>query len=1285
MFLWVQPTVLAGFRRPLQAEDALPLPRALDPGAVFARFQQLWAAEQQRKAAQASTKRAARPSLNRVLWQLTSRDLTCAVLLQASTVIFFKYGNVLLLRRLLQLLNNAKDDDLRGEGLVVAFGLFVFNMLDGVMAPLATIFLQKALLATFACITQSVLWKGTALHPSVQDKFRRGDLVTLALSDYGRLIDQSAILMQGVGAPFMLAAAIVFLFALVGPLVLPAIVVVFSVAFVSSRLANVQGSSFRQKMRWQGTRMSTLNEMLQSMRFTKYYVLEDHYAAEMGQQRKKELQALLGLKAALAMNWPVASLVSTFTVMVILPLYLLSHGSLPASHDTLAILAIARFLYVPFAFFGGFLGAANMFASATSRWASLLQQPEIGRVTLAPLCDGLPAQDTMLSDVSTDASTDPSKNSGDLAVRIVDRSFSWGAGDDAAPTLKSLHLAIPRGQLWAIVGELGSGKSSVLAAILGCLGVVGDGAPVLTNGSSRTFVSQVPMIMNATVKDNILFGAVDSADGEKAQAKYQASLAAAALLADLDVLPAGDMTEIGEKGVTLSGGQKARVALARAVMASQPGGLVLLDDPLSAVDAHVGAHLFNECIVGALAGTTRILVTNQLHFLDHPDVAQVLLMEGGRQVEQGTFAELTTDPTSRLSKMVASVGGAKRRDVAAEKQKKFETRRSVTSVPSAGQLVKAEAKNEGAVTWSTFKFYADALGGLHVLLFLCLCGWMFHLGEVIPDLFLTAWQEDMLEEEEDFYVGMWMGISIMGFFALAVVRMMWVFFTLRAARSTHIGMLQRVLHCPMGFFDRTPSGRIMNRLGEDQMQVDFQVALNFEVLCLSAWQCADQIGMSIIARPYVGPFVAVYVLCIMLVREMHRRCTREVIRWWMVTKSPLFHILEEVLSGATTIFAFGQEDFFSRRFRSALQLNFEWLFLRETSNFWTEQRLSFLGSMVVGTLAVQMVLNPSTGSSMFAAVALIYTLQLGFALKTVSFFLVQVEGVLASVERVAEFTDRLEQEPSWQTPGDQQLTNGGWPGPEPLLAFENVCVRYLPGLPLALDGVTVALRAKEKVGIVGRTGSGKSTIMGSIFRLFDLEEGRILLGNVDISSIGVGLLRRQITIVPQDPMLFAAPLRKNLDPTSVRSDEDVWSALRRCSLEEMVKTLGGGLAADVSEGGSNFSLGERQVLCLARALLRDARVLCLDEATANVDPTNDRRIQEVLVRELKECLVLTIAHRLHTVLHSDRIMVLDRGHLAQIGSPKDLLAESGIFKELAAQAGITSEEVQGQECNIMAV
>lgn len=1278
--LWVDPMMWAGARRPLGADEALKLPRRLHPANLQQIFEQAWTTEL--AAAALKTKqdqnRQVLPSFVHVLWRILGDYIVRSMALQTFVVVM-KCACVLQLRRLIQIVN-ADDDERRGEGLALSAGLMVCNFLDGMMGSLAAGQLQLALYGCLICWAQATLRKGSLLHPSVQGKHPRGTLVSLALSDLNRIVESSSILMYGLSAPVMLVFAFALMAFLLGPMVFVAILVSIVGTYAIHRAGKLQGASFRSKMAFQGKRLAVLNEMLQSVRFTKYYVLEEHYEAKMLDFREKEVSALRWMKMSLAFNWPIAACVPTGVSIMIFVLHILIHGDLPDKADTFAVLALSRFLYLPFAFFGTFLGGVGMFRAAGGRLRSLLLEPEVQYHSLPS---------ALTSNGEASSIVPDRKSSPQYGVSICNKDFCWSPDTNATATLQSITVEVPRGQLWVIVGELGSGKSSLLAAILGGIderGTRDHERSAVASGPSRTYVAQEPMVMNATLRENVIFSAQDVKD-ETLEAAYTA----AALWPDLEVLPAGDQTEIGEKGLTLSGGQKARVALARAVVATKPGGLVLLDDPLAAVDAQVGAHLFEECIVDALSGATRLLVTNQLHFLDHVGVSQIVVMDAGKIVEQGTYTELLDDRESYFSRMVSAQGGKDRQEGRQSMRKSQakppvmqSLRNSLMPAPidkrvSTNTLTTAEGKREGAVVWSTFRFYFKSLGGCHVFMMLAFCSWMFHWCEVLPDVTLALWQDDVFELSRDSYLWIWLAVAIVSLGLCLMSRISWSLATTKAAKQIHLRLLSRVIHCPTSFFDKTPSGRIMNRLGEDQALVDWTSALMLEVMCIVVCQALDQLSLVIISRPLVGPFVIFYACCFFAIREIHRRASRETIRWWMVTKSQVFNSFEEIVSGAPTIYAFGREAQFRARFEDALLANVQWLMSKDSSGLWAEQRLALVGAAVVGTLGAQMVLVPDVVNGSLSSIAIIYALQLGFTLKTISYFMVQVEGVFASVERIMEFSDNLEQEPAWHLPLDKKLEKDAWPNDQCELVFESVRVRYLQIMAPALDNLSLRLRAREKVGIVGRTGSGKSTIMGALFRLFPLEQGRILIGGVDTATIGINLLRKQITIVPQDPILFSGDLRKNLDPVGVRSDDELWQALKRCSMAEMVEGLEGQLAARVAEGGGNFSVGERQVLCLARALLRNARILCLDEATANVDPTNDQRIQQVLSKEIADCLVLTIAHRLHTVMHSDRVLVLELGRLAQLDTPANLLAQPGIFRDLANEAGISAAGIAAEK------
>lgn len=1258
-FLWAQPMIMSGVRTTLREDAAIQMPRRLRPARVYEDFEKAWRSHLASVDLLSDGGKTRKPSLFRVLCHLFVRDIGAAVVLQVVTVTC-KFSSVLCLRRLVQIIGDETAGSV--DGVQMAFALWASNLAVGLVSPLAAFRLQLALAGLVSCFAQAVLRKGLVLHPAMRESNRRGDLVSMALSDCSRLNEMSSILMQGASAPFMLAVAVALLCSFVGPIVLPSLAVICTSMYGVRQVGKSQGLSFRRKSVAQGRRLAILNEMLQSIRFTKYYTLEDHYEAQMKTVRFEEERFLRCMKLAYALNMPLACTVPVGMSIVVLMLYWSVHGRLPDAADTFAIIAAARSMYYPFYFFGGFLGGVHMFTAACGRLQSLLVLPEVMRTPLALPPDG--------ADV-------------DAAISIKGSSFTWSAKKDEAPALADIGLHLPPGELWAVVGEIGSGKSSLLAAVLGDMGTAcaASGAAVHVVGTSRGSVAQEPFIMNASLRSNILFG-VESDD----QAAYEAALAVTALGPDLKALPARDSTEIGEKGITLSGGQKARVALARVVLAARPGGVVLLDDPLAAVDAHVGRHLFEQCICKALRGTSRLLVTNQLHFLDHPDVARVLVLENGRIVEQGSFRTLLNLSGSRLSRMAGTLGKSawdSEPDVLDETASKRESleasQPTVNKVDDASAdeaLTQKEHKEEGAISAGTLLFYARRMGGCHIVLLCCGCSWAIHLMDVLPDLFLAMWQDDLLTKPSEFYIYIWLPMATLGILVVVIARCAWVRYSLRASRRLHTGLVGRLMRCPTAFFDRTPSGRIMNRLGEDQAIVDWLAPLSLEVLCICFWRVFDVVAVAVFVRPLVAVVIAPFAMLFMCLREVHRRSTRETMRWWMVTKSPVFHTFEETLSGISTICAFCRADYFCSRFEDALCTNLRWSLSKETANNWAQQRLELLASTLVLALALLLVLTPGSASTSMAAVALVFSLTCGESLTHFTSFLVQVEGSFASVERVKEFTEQLEQEPPWRMPLDATLESREWPGPEAGLVLEQVSVRYLPHMPRALNSVSFQLSAREKVGVVGRTGSGKSTVIGALVRMFPLEEGRVLLGGVDISEVGVGLLRRQVTIVPQDPVLFSGELRRNLDPLAQRSDSEIWDVLRRSSLAELIQTLSGGLAASVAEAGSNFSVGERQVLCLVRALLRGTHVLCLDEATANVDPTNDARIQHILEAEVGNSLVLTIAHRLRTVLGSDRILVLDNGRVAQFDTPRELLTKAGIFRDLACDAGITRLEAE---------
>jgi len=703
------------------------------------------------------------------------------------------------------------------------------------------------------------------------------------------------------------------------------------------------------------------------------------------------------------------------------------------------------------------------------------------------------------------------------------------------------------------------------------------------------------------------------------------------------------------------------------------------------VDASVASHIWNECICGDLAGTTRVLVTNQFHFSSHPELRQIVVMDGCQVVEQGTHAELMDVLESRYKRMAdVTTTIATHKNAKVEPRSstsgRLSTRRTAEPSRAVSRMTSTETKREGAVTLSTVVWFLLRIGSCPHLFLVVLSSWSYDaMGQIVPDLYLSMWvsgRDVFGEQTYEERLVVWLGLIAFGMLCSSFCRFLWAISALKVGRTVHLQVLNRLLECPMNFFNTTPSGRVLNRLGEDQMTLEFTVSLFLEVFLLLLMGVLNISVIVIVTSPWLALVFPMLMPPMWLLCALLRRTLRESIRFWMMTKSPVFHLMEEVLSVAPTLAAFGRLEDQEEKFFEAARKNNEWIYTKDLANRWFEMMLTPLSSLVSGSLVLLLTqvrgieVDPAT-----AGVVLVLSIQFPLFARLVAYMFVQLEAAMASVERLSEYSDGLQQEAARIRQDDAKLSSAGWPSKGPDLVFEDVFFRYQPHLPQVLVGLSMRIEAAAKVGIVGRTGSGKSTLVSCLFRLVELEAGRVLIGGQDIAFIGLTLLRRRVTIVPQDPLLFSGSLRRNLDVLHTLNDEAILDGLARCGFADTLGSLPEGLDTTVAENGGNFSVGERQVFCLTRALLRAASILVLDEATANVDPENDLLIQKVIRKEFRECTALTIAHRLHTVLDSDRIAVLDAGRLAQFDSPQTLLQEGGIFQELAKEAGVAGPEI----------
>ncbi|PIN17477.1 Multidrug resistance-associated protein/mitoxantrone resistance protein, ABC superfamily [Handroanthus impetiginosus] len=863
--------------------------------------------------------------------------------------------------------------------------------------------------------------------------------------------------------------------------------------------------------------------------------------------------------------------------------------------------------------------------------------------------------------------------SSSLAVQITNGNFAWDISSPH-PTLKDINLRLSHGTKIAVCGTVGSGKSTLLSCILGEVPKLSGTVRLC---GEKAYVGQSAWILSGTIEENILFGK------EMDKEQYNRVLEACSLKKDLEILSYGDQTIIGERGINLSGGQKQRIQIARALY--HDADIYLFDDPFSAVDAHTGTHLFNECILGLLDSKTVIFVTHQVDFLPAADL--VLVMKDGRITQAGKYGDIFESGTdfmdlvgaheealSALTSIEAGatlVGESYINTNTNEALKKNESQNEQddtkdNTVETREQLVQEEERSKGRVGLSIYrKYLTTAYGGLLVPVIL-LAQVLFMLFEVGSDYWM-AWaspvSEDMTPIVQSFtliivYFALQMGSSIC---ILAKVLLL-----VEAGFKTATIFFNRMHLCifraPMSFFDSTPSGRILNRVSEDQSAVDLSIPF---LIAQSAFSMIQLFGTIVIISQVAWQifiiFIPVVTVCIWL-QQYYLPSARELTRLVGVCKAPVIQHFSETLSGLNSVKQLTSmkliDDYSRPMFHTAAAMQWLCIWLDMLSLFTFASSLVFLISVPEGKI------NPS-----LAGLAVTYGLSLNTMQAMVVWNLCFMENKMISVERILQYTS-IPNEPPLLLESNRPESR--WPAIGEV-NIHNLQVRYAPHMPLVLRGLTCTLFGGKKTGIVGRTGSGKSTLIQTLFRIIDPSAGRILIDNVDISSIGLHDLRSRLSIIPQDPTMFEGTIRSNMDPLEEYTDEQIWEALDKCHLGDEVRKKADKLDSTVVENGENWSVGQRQLVCLGRVLLKKSKILVLDEATSSVDTATDNLIQQTLQQHFFHSTVITVAHRITSVLDSNMVLLLDQGLIKEYDTPKKLLEDkSSSFAKLVAEYSIRS-------------
>nr|XP_034196002.1 probable multidrug resistance-associated protein lethal(2)03659 isoform X1 [Osmia lignaria]XP_034196003.1 probable multidrug resistance-associated protein lethal(2)03659 isoform X1 [Osmia lignaria]XP_034196004.1 probable multidrug resistance-associated protein lethal(2)03659 isoform X1 [Osmia lignaria]XP_034196006.1 probable multidrug resistance-associated protein lethal(2)03659 isoform X1 [Osmia lignaria]XP_034196007.1 probable multidrug resistance-associated protein lethal(2)03659 isoform len=1000
-------------------------------------------------------------------------------------------------------------------------------------------------------------------------------------------------------------------------------------------------------------RLRLMNQIIAGVEIIKMYVWEVPYSLLVEKARRKEVDVIKKYSIVEQLGLTFDIYVPRVSLFITILTYVLTGNTIDAEK---VFMITAFYTILRSSMTVGFALSVHQLAEAMvsiRRLEKFMMHPEIA------------APPKVQNQVATQS----------LPVYLKNVTARWDETRDY--TLQNVDLTIRAGSFVAVIGQIGSGKSSLLQAILGELPL--QEGTLESYGKIR-FADQRPWIFASSIRQNILFG---EPMNEK---RYNQVINVCQLRTDIDTFTHKDRTMVGERGMNLSGGQRARINLARAVYAD--ADIYLLDDPLSAVDSHVGSHIVDECICGFLRDKTRILVTHQIQYLKSAD--QIIVMNNGIIQAKGSFEELQRMSLDfmKIFKEVEENKKNKEPEVISDERQTIveeETKKEEEPAVSDEEPVEvAETRTVGRISSTVFLSYWKASRNLCLLVLMVI---LFIASQIMAsgsDYLLAFWVNTEAASwfktengtrtfqwngslSRDGIIYLWSGLTM----GVVLVYMFQTFtyygVCMRASKNLHAQMFRSIVRAAMYFYNTNPAGRILNRFSKDIGVIDKKLPFTmFDVTIMFLTFIGTIVIVGTVSVWLLIPTFIV-ILLFYYMRVIYISTSRSVKRMEGTTRSPVFDHVGATLQGLTTIRAFKAEKVVTADFDNHQDLHTSTWFIFISISRAFGLYIEWFCLIYVGLITVifllfdDLAVAGNIGLVITQITAITGILQWGMRQTA------ELENHMTSIERVLEYSN-LDEEPFLDSTPDKKPPND-WPN-QGLVEFKNVKLKYGPKSPYVLKGINFVVKAKEKVGVVGRTGAGKTSLISALFRLAYIE-GEIIVDDIPTDRVALHDFRLKISIIPQEPVLFGGSLRRNLDPFDEYSDNDLWAALQEVELKESISEMAAGLNSKVAEEGSNFSVGQRQLLCLVRALVRNNKIMVLDEATANVDPQTDSLIQKTVRKKFMHCTVFTIAHRLNTIMDSDKILVMDQGHLVEYDHPYVLLQRKGYFYNMVQETGST--------------